>query len=86
MYNREVPEGVIRKMKRKRFVYLCEFLYKYITKGDINKAVSILYNSKTFECLQETETDLWWKSEAELKYLLQKELEGNMEAWEKQAF
>lgn len=86
MNGRTIPEGKINKMKRQKFVALCEYLYKNVFSGNMDKVVSFLYASETFKCLQDTETDFWWKSDAELKYLIQKELDGDWKAWEKQGF
>lgn len=81
-----ITDYQIYKMKKNRVIYLLRFLSDNVTKGDVDKAVSILYSSETFKCLQETETNFWWKSEEELKYLITKELQGDMKAWRTQAF
>lgn len=76
----------IRKMQKRRKNKLLLFLCENVTNNDIDKAVSILYNSKTFECLMNKETDFYWKSYEELYFLMAKELAGDIIAWEKQAF
>lgn len=81
-----VSDYDIYDMKMSRIFFLLNYLTKNIVKGNTNKALSLLYSSKTFEYLQKTETNFWWKSEEELKYLLTQELNGNMSAWMKQAF
>lgn len=53
---------------------------------DLKKLVAEMYASKTFACLQKKETLFYLKPVAEFLYLLEKEQEGDMVAWEKQAF
>lgn len=53
---------------------------------DLNKDIEKLYTSKTFSYLQDKNSEFCLKSVAELLFLLDKEYQGDWDAWNFQAF
>lgn len=53
---------------------------------DLNKEIEKLYTSKTFSYLQDKNSEFCLKSVAELLFLLDKEYQGDWDAWNFQAF
>ena len=74
----------IRKMQERREINLIEYLAKTRTDKDLGKAKLLLQTTKTYTCLKLIDTDFYWKSFEELRYLLEKELDKDVQAWEKQ--
>lgn len=74
----------IRKMQERRETNLIDYLSKTKTNNDKDKAKLLLQTTKTYTCLRLIDTDFYWKSSEELKYLIDKELGNDIEAWEKQ--
>ena len=74
----------IRKMQERRENTLIEYLAKKRTENDLVKARLILQTTKTYTCLRLIDTDFYWKSFEELCFLTDKELDKDIQAWEKQ--
>ena len=73
----------IRKMQERRETNLIDYLSKTKTNNDKDKAKLLLQTTKTYTCLHLIDTDFYWKSSEELKYLIDKELGNDIEALEK---
>lgn len=73
-------------MLRKRIAILIDCIATEKTNGDRDKAVEIMYKSKTYKCLKDVETGFYLKSVNEIRYLMRMELAGNEEKWNIQAW
>lgn len=74
----------VRNMQKRRVKELVKTLHKRY-KVNLDDAYKMLMNTMTYQELMKPETDFYWKSMEELKYLLSKELENNFQAWKAQA-
>ena len=82
----KVEKGKIELMQKERAKIMLKYLTTKITNGNIEEATKRMYTTKTFAYLKDIDSDFYWKSEEEILYLLQQELQGNMKAWEQQVY
>lgn len=75
----------IKNMQEHREDELIEHIAKNRTNNDFDKAKELLHTSKTYNCLQIIDSEFYWKSCEELFYLIDRELDGDVVAWEKQS-
>lgn len=82
-------DAKISKMIKKRIVFLLSYLLEENEKSknpmSKDEVVAKFYSSKTYAYLINPETDFYWKSNVELKLLINYEYSGNTMAWECQA-
>ena len=86
VFYKGVTAGKVKWMQEYHTEHLVRHLAESHTNGDVNLAFKILSSLRTMACLLDPTLDFWWKPEAELQYLVDKELDGDMVAWEKQAW
>lgn len=75
----------IKKMLESRKNKLIEYIAKKRTKRNLDKAKDIFHSTKTYTYLCIIDSDFYWKSFEELCYLVDRELDGDISAWEKQS-
>lgn len=84
MYKGLSDEEVIAGKARKCRMFLWEIVEKYAD-DRLKKELRRCKRSRTFKTINEDNNDFFLKSPAELMYLLDKEYQGDWEAWKKQA-